>query len=152
MEKENKNCFEERLDRFYGESGWRKERTGGKDWEYEYLDRKVKIWRPIPEEQVVEKILTEGPDGNGCCSYRIQLHRPYTVQEFVDMVLKVNAEKWGTIVTDSDKRGIQLIYCTYENGKIKTDFMDPETKEQLISEVEAYGGRARMDYSVKILK
>lgn len=96
---------------------------------------------------------TGGPYGDACSSYDVMLDHEYTVQEFVEEVLKEKQDEWGnfTITTDFHYTYTnQKDSCQYKYGKITDDFKNAETKSQIISEVKAHGGWTAMDYFIKI--
>ena len=103
----------------------------------------------------MKMIHTGGPYGDACSSYDVQFDKEYTVQEFVETVLKEKHNEWGsfTITTDFHYTYTnQKDNCEYKYGKITNDFKNPETKSQIISEVKAHGGWTAMDYFIKTIE
>ncbi|MBP3610337.1 MAG: hypothetical protein J6J42_08390 [Lachnospiraceae bacterium] len=95
---------------------------------------------------------TGGPYGDCCSSYDVILDHEYTVQEFVEEVLKEKPEEWGAFEVATDLKysyTSRLDNCQYKYGKITEEFKKPESATMKIKEIKAHGGWTRMDYFVK---
>lgn len=100
----------------------------------------------------MKMVCTGGPYGDACSSYDVKLDKAYTVQEFIEKVLKEKTDEWGNFTITTD---FQYIYknqkdnCKYKHGKITDGFKKPETTKKFISKVIAHGGWTNMDYFIK---
>lgn len=100
----------------------------------------------------MKMIHTGGPYGDACSSYDVQLDKEYTVQEFVEEVLKTKPGEWGpiTIVTDLKHTTTSKVdECEYKHGKVTRDFAQTGSRAMKISEVKAHGGWSLMYYFIK---
>lgn len=90
------------------------------------------------------ELLQNTPVGGDCtCGYDVKLDREYTIEEFINTVLKKYANEWGIFEV---KRGSNAIDSfEYSYGKLASE---PNNVYQdcKIKEVYASGGWSRMDY------
>lgn len=99
-----------------------------------------------------ELIHTGGPYGDCCSAYDVTLDREYTVEEFVEEVLKTKPGEWGPITIATDLKHTftsKVDECEYKDGKITRDFARPGSRAMKISEVKAHGGWSLMNYFIK---
>ena len=95
---------------------------------------------------------TGGPYGDACSSYIVMLDREYTVQEFVEDVIKEKPEEWGDFKIATDLKyshTTSIDMCVYKYGQIISSFRKPSTAKMKIKEVVAHGGYTNMDYCIK---
>lgn len=95
-------------------------------------------------------IHTAGPFGDCTSEYDIQLDKNYTVEEFVETVLKEKSREWGYIGIYKKGEIFGDPVCEYRSGKLITESLPEEFLRQDIKEVKASGGWSRMDYEIKV--
>lgn len=90
------------------------------------------------------KLIQNTPVGGDCtCGYDVKLDREYTIEEFINTVLKNYANEWGIFEV---KRGSNTIDSfEYSYGKLASE-SNNVYQDYKIKEVYASGGWSRMDY------
>lgn len=86
----------------------------------------------------------------GDCSayYDVILDKEYTVEEFIEEILKIRSQEWGKFKINTFLNYQE--YIEYSHGKqIKNNFSDDILKKNVIA-VKAYGGWTQMDYKLII--
>lgn len=92
-------------------------------------------------------ICTGGPFGDCMSNYLIEFEKQYTVDEFIDEILK--KDEWGCIgIYNKTDRFVAFgnPYCEYSRGKILTDHLPQEYMDKKIVKCKANGGWTMMDY------
>lgn len=95
-----------------------------------------------------------GPAGDQCYGYILQMSRPCTVQEFVETVLQLRPEEWGTITitTPEDYKYFDraLYRAKYYRGGAMEDNIPAEVAGKTIRTAKARGGWSLMDYFLAV--
>lgn len=95
---------------------------------------------------------TGGPYGDACCRYAVMFDREYTVQEFIEDIIKEKPEEWGEFQIATDLKypyTTSIDICVYKHGQIISNFKKPDTAKMKIKEIVAHGGYTNMDYYIK---
>lgn len=101
-------------------------------------------------ERDFKLVCTGGPYGDCCCSYDIELRGEWTVQEFVEAVLKKNGNEWGYFYIGGGRNMFDKPYrAEYRYGKLKEPIQGKIARRK-IKRVTAHGGWSLMDYTVDI--
>lgn len=80
------------------------------------------------------------------CGYKVFLEKEYTVEEFINAVLKAKSDEWGYIGIYKKGSIFGEPNCEYRNGKLSTKPMPNKFLKKKIVDVIAGGGYSRMDY------
>ena len=75
-------------------------------------------------------------------TYFIYLERKYTIDEFINTVLKKRSNEWGNIIIDKKK------IASYSHGKLDNE-IPSEILFKVIGSVDGHGGYSRMDYRIR---
>lgn len=92
-----------------------------------------------------------GPERSDCTApYFVELDKEYTVDEFVNTVLRRGYKEWGYIgINDNGKTVFGTPRCEYRHNKLlytlPNDVLDKKVKS-----VEADGGYSLMDYLISL--
>lgn len=98
-------------------------------------------------------VCTGGPFGDCCSSYDVVLDKEYTVEEFIQEVLKEKPEEWGefSIVADFKHRfSTSLDSCEYKYGKTTKGLKKTDNANARVKEIKAHGGWTAMDYFIQL--
>ena len=90
----------------------------------------------------------------GDCSifYEVKLDRPYTVGEFINLVLVEKNKEWGKFrIYNPNVSWMDYERYEYQYGILK-DAIPNELREKKIISIEAHGGWTQMDYLLKFDK
>lgn len=81
--------------------------------------------------------------------YEIIFDKSYTVQEFIEAVLRVHPDEWGYFVIDEGKYFFENPRIDYKYGELELRFSE-EILHKTILSAKADGGWSMMNYSLKI--
>ena len=98
-------------------------------------------------EQDFKLVCTGGPYGDCCCSYAVELHGEWTVQEFVKAVLERNPCELGFfyIQRAGQKWYEAQVKIEYQYGNMKST-VPKKIARKKIKRVHSNGGWSLMDY------
>ena len=83
------------------------------------------------------------------CGYIVDLHKEYTVDEFIQEVLTERNKEWGYFkINDGvhENRGLRW----YRNGRFESGMIPEDLLNIKIQKVNASGGWSRMDYVITV--
>lgn len=89
-------------------------------------------------------------------TYRLKFDKEYTVNEFIDEILKSHSDECGyiDIQTSLAPQTAKYISCEYQHGKLINDAVLSSSgavfHHKKIKSARAYGGWGRMDYDLTI--
>ena len=87
--------------------------------------------------------------GDCTCSYNVSLDKEYTVNEFIETVLKEKKNEWGYINIFFSDYYDRYKICEYKYGEIISIANEEYLNKKVIG-VTASGGYSRMDYELLI--
>lgn len=88
-----------------------------------------------------------GPFGDCTSIYSVKLDAVYTVEEFIDAVLKHHSDEWGSI----EIKNLETVKeCEYSKGVIKCGLFSPDILQKTVISAKAHGGWTLMNYQLKI--
>lgn len=101
-------------------------------------------------EQDFKLVCTGGPYGDCCCSYAVELHGEWTVQEFVKVVLERNPCELGFfyIQRAGQKWYEAQVKIEYQYGNMKSTVQKKIARKK-IKRVHSNGGWSLMDYWIE---
>lgn len=85
-----------------------------------------------------------GTYGDCTNSYSIHLDKEYTVDEFINTILKKRPNEWGYIKIPS------ICKISYSNGNLTDGEFPYEILSKNIKNVDSHGGWSNMDYTIYI--
>lgn len=87
--------------------------------------------------------------GDCTCGYIVELHKQYTVEEFMQDVFKERSKEWGYFkINDGVHQNKGLRW--YRNGRFESGMIPVELLNAKIEKVTASGGWSRMDYVITV--
>lgn len=95
------------------------------------------------------KFIQSHSEGSDCTApYDVILNKPYTVNEFVEEILKTRRGEWGEFkIKHKSLNPFDCLYVQYKYGTIAGNF--PENISVLpVKEVMAAGGWGAMNYNI----
>ena len=107
------------------------------------------------ERRSVKEICTSTePNGDSTWNYRIELERKYSLNEFIEYVLREKPQEWGSFFmvdgTDTKKYIKELDESKYKKGEIVSDFKEPKNREKIIAAVISRGGWTMTNYYIQL--
>ena len=97
------------------------------------------------------RLIKSGPDGSDSTApYNVELHREFTVSEFIDTVLKKYPGEWGYIGIYDGKSIFGNPNCEYKYGGVFIMGITPKYLSMKVKSARASGGWSRMDYILKV--
>lgn len=80
--------------------------------------------------------------GDCTSSYNITLDKNYTVEEFINIILKDRPNEWGSIEVSN------IDVCRYSQGKLLNENFSSDILHKNIKKVVSHGGWTLMDYII----
>lgn len=99
-----------------------------------------------------KRTIHDGPYGNACYGYHIDLDHQYTIREFIDEVLKTKRYEWGRFgITEDIEHSYMctIDVCEYRLGILRTGFHKDDIAKMKIKRVVAHGGQSNIDYLIE---
>lgn len=80
--------------------------------------------------------------------YDLKFDGVYTVQEFIDYILKKRGRDWGEIDVSCESE--QPKRLEYFHGEVKSDNIPKRLKNRIIISAKGWGGWSRADYVLTV--
>lgn len=105
----------------------------------------------VMNNSVIERILISDADYEHTNKYSVTMSKPYTVGEFISMILSSYGNEWGcfSICKPFTSRSFERPSCNYKYGYLESSFPD-NTLNKIVKSIIAEGSGCNMDYTIML--
>ena len=96
---------------------------------------------------MIRYIQTAATGGDCTAPYNVELDKAYTVEEFIEAVLKQNPGEWGGFYIFDGITPFGKLICEYSHGKLNRSAPGDILKKK-VTKVKSSGGWSLMDYTI----
>ena len=137
----NENQFASDIAKAFYNRGYENAQTDFKKYEAEN----------VMNNSVIERILISDAEYEHTNKYSVTMSKPYTVSEFISMILSSYGNEWGcfSICKPFTSRSFERPSCNYKYGYLESSFSDDITSKTVKS-IIAEGSGCNMDYTIML--
>lgn len=102
--------------------------------------------------KIKEICTSREPNGDSTWNYRIELDEDYSVNEFIEHILREKPQEWGSfyVVDRLDGKSMNILdESEYKKGEMVSGFREDKNNKKRIDGIISHGGWGMMDYYIK---